>query len=54
MMGLSFCVGWAHSLQGDISAIVDSAGNLVVEYKYDAWGNITTSFGTLKDTLGNR
>jgi hypothetical protein len=24
----------------------------VVEYKYDAWGNITTSFGTLNSTLG--
>jgi YD repeat-containing protein len=32
---------YAHSYQGDIAAIVDSAGNLVVEYKYDAWGNIT-------------
>ena len=30
---------YVHNLQGDIVGIVDSAGNLVVEYKYDAWGN---------------
>lgn len=25
--------------QGNIAAILDSNGNVVVEYKYDAWGN---------------
>ena len=30
---------YIHNLQGDVVAIVDSTGNLVVEYKYDAWGN---------------
>lgn len=29
---------YVHNLQGDIVAIVDTDGNLVVEYKYDAWG----------------
>ena len=29
---------YIHNLQGDIVAIVDAAGNRVVEYKYDAWG----------------
>ena len=29
---------YVHNLQGDIVGIVDSAGSLVVEYKYDAWG----------------
>ena len=29
---------YVHNLQGDIVGIVDSAGNLVVEYRYDAWG----------------
>ena len=29
---------YVHNLQGDIIAIVDSAGTKVVEYKYDAWG----------------
>ena len=32
---------YIHNLQGDIVAIVDAAGNPVVEYKYDAWGRIT-------------
>ena len=33
--------GSAHNLQGDVVGIVDSAGGLVVEYKYDAWGKPT-------------
>ena len=32
---------YVHNLQGDIVGIVDSAGSLVVEYKYDAWGKPT-------------
>ncbi len=32
---------YIHNLQGDIVGIVDSAGSLVVEYKYDAWGKPT-------------
>ena len=40
-------------MQGDIVGIVDSIGNLVVEYKYDAWGkpisrsSLTTAYETL-------
>ena len=34
---------YVHNLQGDIVAIIDSVGNLVVEYKYDAWGNSDTT-----------
>ena len=29
---------YVHNLQGDVVAILDSAGNIVVQYKYDAWG----------------
>ena len=29
---------YTHNLQGDIVGILDSSGNLVVEYGYDAWG----------------
>ena len=29
---------YAHNLQGDIIAILDSTGEKVVEYHYDAWG----------------
>ena len=32
---------YVHNLQGDIVGIVDSAGSLVVEYKYAAWGKPT-------------
>lgn len=40
------------NLQGDVVAILDSGGNTVVEYVYDAWGNFMTPTGSLKDTLG--
>ena len=32
---------YVHNLQGDVVGIVDNAGSLVVEYKYDAWGKPT-------------
>ena len=40
------------NLQGDVIAILDSSGNRVVEYAYDAWGNILSITGSKKDTLG--
>ena len=43
---------YIHNSRGDIVGIVDSAGNLVVEYKYDAWGKPLSITGTLKTTLG--
>ena len=43
---------YIHNLQGDIVAIVDAAGNPVIEYKYDAWGKPISITGTLKTTLG--
>ena len=43
---------YVHNLQGDIVAIVDAAGNLVVEYKYDAWGKPIGTTGSLKTSLG--
>ena len=45
--------GYIHNLQGDIVGILDSSGNLVVEYAYDAWGKpvvvrtLTTAYETL-------
>ena len=41
---------YATNLQGDIIAILDTSGNAVVEYTYDAWGNILTATNS---TLGN-
>ena len=45
--------GYIHNLQGDIVGILDSSGNLVVEYAYDAWGKpvvvrtLTTAYEAL-------
>ena len=44
--------GYVHNLQGDIIAIVDSAGTKVVEYKYDAWGKPLSETGSMASTLG--
>ena len=39
---------YAHNLQRDIAGIVDPADNLVVKYRYDAWGkNIESPIATL-------
>ena len=44
---------YLHNLQGDIVGMLDSVGNLVVEYKHDAWGKpvsvrtLTTAYDTL-------
>lgn len=40
------------NLQGDVVAILDAAGNKVVEYTYDAWGNLLSCTGTEASTLG--
>ena len=45
---------YLHNLQGDIVGIIDKSGNLVVEYKYDAWGRSISITGSLADTLGKR
>ena len=45
---------YVHNLQGDVVGIVDSADNLVVEYRYDAWGKPLNITGSLADTLGRR
>ena len=45
---------YVHNLQGDIVGILDSTGALVVEYKYDAWGKLLATTGSLADTLGKR
>ena len=38
--------------QGDVVALVDGTGKVVVEYSYDAWGNPLSISGSMKDTLG--
>jgi len=43
---------YATNLQGDVVAILDSTGNTVVSYTYDAWGNPISTTGSLATTLG--
>ena len=43
---------YLYNLQGDVIGLVDNAGNLVVEYKYNAWGSIIGRAGSLSETLG--
>lgn len=45
---------YVQNLQCDIVGILDNGGNLVVEYKYDAWGKLLSTTGSLADTLGIR
>ena len=40
------------NIQGDVTAILNSSGTAVVNYTYDAWGNILTTTGILAATLG--
>ena len=45
---------YLHNSLGDIVGLLDSAGNPVVEYKYDVWGKLLSITGTHSDTLGKR
>ena len=40
------------NIQGDVIAILNSSGTAVVEYTYDAWGNIFSTTGSMATTLG--
>ena len=47
--------GWyvyKRNIQGDIIGIIDSVGNEVVSYRYDAWGNNLGITGTKASTVG--
>ncbi len=43
---------YVKNLQGDIIAILDSTGTVVVNYGYDAWGRPIKKEGSLAETLG--
>ena len=43
---------YVKNLQGDIVAILNSAGTAVVNYVYDAWGKPISKTGSLAGTLG--
>ena len=40
------------NIQGDIMAILNTSGEPVVQYNYDAWGKLHSFFGSMEDTLG--
>ena len=44
--------GYVQNLQGDVVALVDSTGSVVVYYKYDAWGRPISKTGSMASTLG--
>ena len=46
---------YLHNLQGDIVGSLDASGQLVVQYRYDAWGKplATSTLTTAYTTLAN-
>ncbi len=43
---------YIYNLQGDVIGLYNTAGTVVVQYKYDSWGNLISTTGSLKRTLG--
>ena len=43
---------YVKNLQGDVIRIINANGVTVVEYNYDAWGNILSVTGSMASTLG--
>ena len=46
------CYYYEKNNQGDVIGLVDSSGNEVVKYSYDAWGNIISIGGSGADSIG--
>ena len=54
-MSISYCdttYFYVTNLQGDVIAILNTTGTAVVNYTYDAWGNVLSCTGTMAATLG--
>jgi RHS repeat-associated protein len=43
---------YVRNAQGDITGLIDNAGNLVVSYTYDTWGKLISTTGSLAGTVG--
>ena len=41
-----------HMAQGDVVALIDANGAQMVEYGYDAWGNLISKSGSVAATIG--
>ncbi len=37
---------------GDVTKVIDTSGNVVVEYTYDSWGKLLSTTGSLATTVG--
>ena len=37
---------------GDVTGVIDTSGNLVVQYAYDSWGKILSTTGSMANTVG--
>ena len=58
MVGMEYTAGgttklyyFQRNLQGDVTAIYDTSGNMVARYLYDAWGNCTIGAGTTNQAV---
>jgi len=45
---------YKRNVQGDIIGILNTSGTEVVTYKYDTWGKLLSTTGSLASTLGER
>ena len=43
---------YLRNAQNDIVKLIDSSGSTVVEYRYDSWGKLLSTSGSLASTLG--
>lgn len=43
---------YVKNLQNDVIAIANTSGSIVVNYTYDAWGNVLSTTGSMASTVG--
>ena len=43
---------YVRNLLGDVTGVIDTSGNLVVQYAYDSWGKILSTTGSMANTVG--
>ena len=43
---------YVRNLLGDVTGVIDTSGNLVVQYAYDSWGKVLSTTGSMADTVG--